>query len=99
MKIDIRSIHFTADQKLLDFTETKIGKLERYFDRIVSTEVTLRLDNMGQKVRDKLVELKIKVPGDLLVAEATSKTFESAIENVSRTMKRRVIRYKEKMRR
>jgi putative sigma-54 modulation protein len=99
MNIDIRSIHFTADQKLLDFTEMKVGKLERFFDRIVSIEVTMRLDNMGQKVRDKLVELKIKVPGDLLVAEATSKTFEAAVENAVRTMKRRVVRYKEKLRR
>ena len=99
MNIDIRSIHFTADKKLLEFTELKVGKLERFFDRIVSIEVTMRLDNMGQKVKDKLVELKIKVPGDLLIAESTSKTFEAALENAVRTMKRRVVRYKEKLRR
>ena len=99
MKIEIRSNHFTADQKLLDFTEAKLGKIERFFDRIVSMDVTLRLDNMGQKIRDKVVEVKLKVPGDMLVAEATSKTFEGAVENVARTLKRRIIKYKEKMRR
>ena len=56
MNIQIRSIHFTADQKLLDHVEKKVSKVERFFPKVISAEVSLKLENSGQ-VRDKIVEL------------------------------------------
>jgi putative sigma-54 modulation protein len=98
MNISIRSVHFTADEKLLKFTEQKFSKIEKYFNGIVSIDVSLKLENLSQKIKDKVAEVKIKVPGDLIVVTATSKTFEGAVESATRTVKRRIIRYKEKLR-
>ncbi len=97
MKIMTDSIHFKADRKLLNFIDEKVGKLERYFDRIVDAEVKLKLENTGS-VRDKIVELKVHVPKDTLFASETHKTFEVAVEQAVKQMIRQLKRYKEKWR-
>ena len=48
MDIKIHSIHFDADQKLLNFINEKVEKLQQYHDNIVAVEVFLRLDKMIQ---------------------------------------------------
>lgn len=95
MIINTVSIHFTADQKLLDYLEKKISKLEQYFDKIIDAHVFLKLENSGQ-VKDKIVELRLIVPGDTLIATETAKTFEAATDTVVDTMKRQIKRYKDK---
>ncbi len=97
MKIMTDSIHFKADKKLLSFIEEKVGKLEQYFDRIVDAEVKLKLENTGT-VRDKVVELKLKVPKETLFAAETHKTFEVATDQAVKQMVRQLKRYKEKLR-
>ena len=36
MIINIQSINFTADGKLIDFAKKKIEKLEQFYDKILS---------------------------------------------------------------
>lgn len=94
MKIRTDSVHFTADQKLLDFIESKVTRLQTYYDRILDANVILKLENGGQ-VKDKIVEVKLHVPGDILFIKETSKTFESAVDSATDGMKRKLIRFKE----
>lgn len=98
MNVNIQSIRFKADQKLIDYIEKKYIKLDKYFDRIVDLDVKLRLEKNGQ-VQDKIVEFVLKVPGDILLATASDKVFESAVDEAWDTLKRQVRKYKEKMRR
>ena len=42
MKLQMHSIHFDADVKLLDFIQKKVDKLETFYDRIIDGEVFLR---------------------------------------------------------
>ena len=79
MNINIESIHFTADQKLLDYIDAKINKLGQFFDKIIDVDVKLRLENSGQ-IKDKIVDLKINVPGETLFISESNKTFEAATE-------------------
>jgi putative sigma-54 modulation protein len=97
MKIQTNAVHFTADQKLLTYVDQKAGKLDHFFDRIIDASVFLKLENSGQ-VRDKIVELKLNVPGETLVAKETSKTFEAAVDLVVDNMKRQIKRYKQRIR-
>ena len=39
MKLQVHSIHFDADQKLIDFIQRKVDKLETFYDRMVDGEV------------------------------------------------------------
>ncbi len=96
MKLNFTAVHFDADQKLLAYIERKALKLNQYFDRIIDGQVFLKLENSGQ-VRDKIVELKLLVPGDTLVATEMSKTFEAAADAAVENMKRQLNKHKEKV--
>jgi putative sigma-54 modulation protein len=97
MTTRIESIHFNADQKLIDFIQKKLDKLDQYHDRIIDAHVILKLENTGQ-VKDKIVEVKLDVPGDLIIATESNKTFEAAVDQVSDVLKRLLIRHKERVR-
>ena len=95
MQVKTQSIHFTADQQLLMLIDEKVGKLQKYFNKINYVNVFLKLENNGQ-VRDKIVELKLEVPGEVIVVSESSKKFESAVEKATKTIARRLKRYKDK---
>jgi putative sigma-54 modulation protein len=96
MKINTTSIHFDADQRLLDYIQKKVSKLDQFFDRIIDAHIFLKLENTGQ-VRDKIVEVKLLVPGDVLIATETTKTFEASADAAVDNMKRQLNRYKERL--
>jgi len=96
MKINTTSIHFDADQKLIDYIQRKASKLDQFFDRIIDAHIYLKLENSGQ-VRDKIVEMKLNVPGDILMATEVSKTFEASADAAVDNMKRQLNRYKERI--
>ncbi len=97
MKVHTQSVHFSADSKLLQFIEEKLTKLEQFFDRILDANVTLKLENSGQ-IRDKVVEIKLAIPGSVLYVKETNKTFEASVDSAATALKRQLIKYKERMR-
>jgi putative sigma-54 modulation protein len=98
MKVHTEAVSFKADQKLIDFIEAKLTKMDRYFDRIIEARMTLKLENSGQ-VRDKIAELSVSVPGDTLFVKGSAKTFESSVDNAASVMRRQLIRHKDRQRR
>ena len=96
MKVQVQSIHFSADQKLIDFIQKKINKLERFYDRMVNGEVYLRLNNEG--IENKTVEIKLKVPGTELFAKEQARSFEVATELATEALRNQLKKFKTKMR-
>ena len=78
MKLQVHSIHFNADSKLVEFIQKKVDKLETFYDRVVDGEVFLRINNEG--VDNKTVEIKVKVPGSQLFAKEQARSFEAATD-------------------
>lgn len=76
MKLQVHSIHFDADSKLIAFIQKKVDKLHTFYDRLVDGEVFLRLNNEG--VENKTVEIKLKVPGSQVFAIEKARSFEAA---------------------
>lgn len=97
MKVQTQAIHFKADQKLIYFIERKLRKLEVFFDRIIDVDVILRLENTGQ-IRDKIAEIKLKIPRGILIAKENSKTFEASIDAAVDALRRQLIKYKQRRR-
>ena len=95
MMIRISARHFAADKKLKDYIEKKLAKLGRYFDRITNVEVNLELENSGQ-VRDKIVEIRVKVPGKTIIHKDVAKKFEPAFDKSLKGLKVQLKRYKGK---
>ncbi len=97
MNISVKSLHFHADSKLIDHVEKKLSRLGRIFDRIVDVEVHLKLQDSGGKIQEKIAEIRMHVPGGWLMDKKTGKTFESAINASTETLRRQLSRYKEKL--
>lgn len=74
MRVHTESVQFKADQKLINYIEKRLNKMDQFFDRIIEARVTLKLENSGQ-IRDKIAEVRLSVPGDQLIAKEASKTF------------------------
>jgi putative sigma-54 modulation protein len=95
MKVKIQSVHFSADQKLLDFIDGKINKLATFNSMIIDCEVILRLDK-SSSTDNKLVEIKLLVPGPDLFAKRQRKTFEEATDLAIEALRRQLKKLKEK---
>jgi putative sigma-54 modulation protein len=97
MNIRINAVRFDADTKLEKFIEKKVNKLGRYFDEIINAEVFLKLEN-SQDTENKVVEIRLDIPGSDLFARKQSKTFEESTDNVVDALKQQIVRRKEKIR-
>lgn len=95
MKIQVHSIHFDADRKLIEFVEQRIGKLQTYYDRMTDGEVFLRLNNEG--VNNKTVEIRINVPGKQLFAKEQAKSFEAAADLATEALENQLKKFKTKL--
>lgn len=78
MKLQVHSIHFDADEKLVVYIQKKVNKLETFYDRLVGGEIFLRLNNEG--IENKTVEIKVKLPGAQLFAVEKARSFEAATD-------------------
>ncbi len=96
MKVQIQSIHFDADVKLTTFIEKKLEKLETFYDRIVGAEVFLKLQNDDAK-SNKIVNIKILIPGGDIFVQEQAETFEEATDNAYEILKRQLSKKKERM--
>lgn len=97
MKITINSVHFSAAERLRDYIEKRMNKLDRFFDRVVDARVKLKLQQ-EVKGANKLVEISVKVPGNTLVAQVEGSTFEHATNLAIDKIKGQILKYKEKAR-
>jgi putative sigma-54 modulation protein len=96
MDIKIHSIHFDADQKLLDYINDKVSKLSLFFDYIIVGEVFLRLDRSSEK-ENKITEIKILIPGKELFAKKQCKSFEESVDLVVEALRKQIVKHKEKV--
>ena len=94
MKVQVHSLKFDADVKLLNFIQKKMDKLDTFYDRITDGEVYLRLNNEGTD--NKTVEIKLNIPGSQLFSKEHSKTFEEATDMAVKSMRRQLRKFKEK---
>ncbi|ABG60635.1 ribosome hibernation-promoting factor, HPF/YfiA family [Cytophaga hutchinsonii] len=95
MKLQVQSIHFDADVKLLDFLQKKLDKLETFNDSIIDGEVFLKLDTNDSK-GNKVVNIKLNLPGNSIVVKEQRSTFEEAIDVSYDILKNQLSKLKEK---
>lgn len=95
MDIKFHSVHFTADQKLKDFTEKRIEKLSQLSDKIIGGEVFYRLENTSAE-ENKIAEIKLDVPGHECFAKKQAKTFEEAVDLSTEALRRQLRKIKGK---
>ena len=94
MKISTQALHFKADSNLLSFVERKMGKLERFFGGIIDANIVLKLENNAGKIRDKVTEVKMNLPGCVLYVRESSKTFEGSVDGAIYALSSQLSKYK-----
>jgi putative sigma-54 modulation protein len=97
MNVQIHSVRFDADKKLIDFVHQKLGKLTQIGEDIVNAEVYLRLDK-DQERENKISEIKLDLTGKPLFARKQSKSFEEATDGAINALKKQITKHKQKKR-
>ena len=96
MQVQVHSVHFDADAKLLKFIQAKLSKLEQFHDQIIGTEVFLRLDKSDVN-ENKVAEIRMAVPGKELFAKKQSSSFEESTDVAVEALRKQIRKYKSKL--
>ena len=95
MNVQIQSVKFAADRRLVDFAEAKMAKMDRFAERSTGAEVILKLDKDHEK-GNKVATVTLHMPGEDLVAEHRSKAFEESVDEAIDALKRQLEKFKGK---
>ena len=96
MNVQIQSVHFDADKKLVGFINDKVNKLNQFHDGIIQAEVILKIDKDSHS-ENKIAELKLHIAGDDLFAKRKCKSFEEAVDDCLEAIRKQVQKNKEKL--
>lgn len=95
MKLQIHSIRFDADDKLIEVIKKKLNKLETFYDRIIDGEVFLKIENDESRI-NKIIEIKLNIPGNQLFAKERARSFEIGADEATEALRRQIKKFKEK---
>lgn len=97
MKISVQSVNFNISRDLVNHIEKKVNNLEKFHDHIIGAEVFLKVQSTSEK-ENKIVDIKIDLPGIDVVAKKQAKTFEEAVSLAADSCRRQLVKRKEKLR-
>jgi putative sigma-54 modulation protein len=97
MNVNIQTVHFDADDKLVDYVTKKVEKLNTFHDQILKVDLFLKLDNVVHSIKDKVVEIKVHVPKHDFFVKASSKSFEESFDNAMDSIVSQIKRKKDKL--
>lgn len=97
MKVNTQSVNFNADQKLMDFVQKRMDKLDMFYDKVIQADVFLKLENTSDK-ENKIFEARVSVPGDSFVVKKQCKSFEEGADSAVSSLERQLKKRKEKLR-
>ncbi len=93
MHINLSGHHVEITSALRDYVTNKLGRLEKHFDSITTTDVTLSIEKNRQKA-----EATVRVSGADLFAQCESEDMYAAIDLLTDKLDRQIIKHKEKLR-
>ena len=97
MNVNIQTVHFDADAKLVSYVEKKLSKLFQIHDRITKVDVYLKLDNVVHNIKDKVAEIKVHIPKYDFFVKHSSKSFEESFDEALDSVIMQIKRKKERL--
>ena len=97
MKVNTQSVNFNADSTLINFVQKRLDKLDQFYDRVISSDVYLKVENTSAK-ENKIVEVKLTIPKGRLVVKKQCRTFEEAVDSACSSLERKLVKKKKKPR-
>ena len=95
MKVNVQSVNFHADQKLVNFIQKKLDKLENYFDNVIYADVYLKVEKASDK-ENKISEILVSIPGDELICKKRGRKFEIGVDECVSSLQRQLQKRKRK---
>lgn len=96
MNVNIQTVHFDADVKLVDHVNRRLEKLKTFHDRIIKVDVFLKLDNVMHTIKDKIAEIRVHVPRHDFFVKSTSKSFEGSFDDALNSLIQQIKKKKQK---
>ena len=95
MKVNVQSVNFHADQKLVSFIQRKLDKLENHFDHVICADVYLKVQKTSSK-ENKISEILLSVPGDEFICKKKGRRFEVGVDECVSVLGRQLQKKKKK---
>ena len=95
MKIEIQSIHFTPDGKLVDFVNKKVEKLTLLDDGVINTDVFLKIEK-PESPENKITEIHVHSSNGEYFAKKQCDTFEESIDVSVKALRKQLLKSKGK---
>lgn len=91
MQINISGHHVEVTPALRDYVISKFNRIQRHFDQINASEVTLTVEKLRQKA-----EACLHVSGADLFAQSEHENMYAAIDAMTDKLDRQLLKHKEK---
>ena len=95
MNINIQTLDFTAKDELNEFIKEKVARLGRYLDKIISYEITLRVEK-SETNDNKIADIRMLVAVNDLLASSRASSFEKATAEAIEALERQIEKRKTK---
>ena len=92
MQLNVTGHHLEVTTPLKEYVASKFERLQRHFDQITNTQVTLIVEKMVQKA-----EATLHISGADIFAHAESEDMYAAIDALADKLDRQLIKHKEKV--
>ena len=91
MQINVSGHHVEVTPAMRDYVNNKFTRLQRHFDQITNSDVTLTVEKLIQKA-----EATVHITGANLFAQSESDDMYAAIDALADKLDRQLIKHKEK---
>ncbi|MDY3978313.1 MAG: HPF/RaiA family ribosome-associated protein [Candidatus Onthomorpha sp.] len=95
MKVVLNAVKFTPDEKLQNFVNDKVGKIERLLPETLQADVSLKVDK-PETNNNKIAEIRLVVRGKDLFVTKQADSFEEAVMLSIDALKTQIDKFKEK---
>ena len=95
MKVVLNAVKFTPDEKLQNFVNDKVGKIERLLPEALQAYVSLKVDK-PETNNNKISEIRLVVRGKDLFVTKQADSFEEAVMLSIDALKTQIDKFKEK---
>lgn len=96
MQIVLTGKNFVISDRIREYVEKKIGKLDRYLPHIDETRVEITQESTKSSKDRKVVQVTLRANGTILRAEERSEAIYACIDSVANKIHRQIVRYKGK---
>ena len=97
MNIVVRGRNINVTDRLEEYVDKKVGKLDRYLPTIDEARMELAVEETRSAQHSQIAQLTVRSRGRILRAEERDHDIFAAIDAVSEKMQRQISRYKDRL--